>query len=323
MAFAERVFELRFLLGSPNPFKKLTGLIARVLWMTFRFGLHPLGRGRVIQTAGMSYGWQLWRRAVGKPVVVRLPEGSLLLCPPWSRVAGNYITVGFDEYRESLFVLDFLRPGELFVDVGANIGFYSIIAAGVTGRVMAFEPTERARAAIAASARLNGCADRITISARALSDRCGTAFFTTQYENMNQLTDAGEGTIEVEVSTLDAEVDAVPALIKIDAEGFDLTVLRGGAQRIFPQHKPAVVVELQNGSHEIRSWLLENGYELFTYEPETKSLSAFIPLVVADGVSYQEYVVAVHRDRVGEARARLTSSAVRALRPPAVRWAAA
>lgn len=320
MPFAEQVFELRFLLDrSRNPFGRLVGAAARVIWMTFRTAPHPLVRGRLLQTIGVTYAWQLWRRIIGQPVVVRLPEGSLLYCPAWSRMAGNYVTVGFDEYRESLFVLDFLKPGDVFVDVGANIGFYSIVAAARGARAVAFEPIERARRAIAASADLNGTSDRIRISSRALSDACGTSFFTAGHDNTNSLTGSAEGSIEIEVSTLDRELDAAPALIKIDAEGFDLAVLRGGAERVLPTDKPAIVVELACGGLAIREWLLAHDYVLFSYEPEAKALVPFVARATPSG-AYHEYAIAVHRERIDDARARLAASPVRSLQAPRVRW---
>jgi FkbM family methyltransferase len=321
MSLAERIFELRFLLdGSRNPIQRLIGRMARIFWMTFRTASHPMTKGRLLQTIGLTYAWQLWRRVVGRPVVVRLPDGSALFCPAWSRMAGNYVTVGFDEYRESLFVLDFLKPDDLFVDVGANIGFYTIIAAARGARAIAFEPIERARLAIAESARINGLGDRIRLFGRALSDRCGTSFFTVGNDNTNSLTGSATGAIEVEVSTLDRELDAAPALIKIDAEGFDLTVLRGAAERVLPVDKPAIIVELDGGSLEIREWLLAHDYQLFNYEPKARILEPFTASAPRHGTPHHEYAVAVHRQRVDETRARLAASPRRDLRAPKVNW---
>lgn len=321
MPTAEQIFELRFLLDrSRNPFQRAVGAAARVFWMTFRTAPHPLAKGRLLRTIGLTYGWQLWRRVVRRPVVVRLPEGSLLYCPVWSRMAGNYLTVGFDEYRESLFVLDFLQPDDLFVDVGANIGFYSVVAAGRGARAMAFEPIERARRAIAESASLNGIAGRVTISDRALSDAPGVSYFTTGNDNTNSLTGSAGGSIEVQVSTLDDELDAPPALIKVDAEGFDLAVLRGGAGRVLPAGKPAIVVELAAGGPDIREWLTAHDYRLFGYDPQAKRLTPFVPRGSPSGAPYHEYAIAVHRDRIDETRARLAASPRRRLSAPSVRW---
>jgi FkbM family methyltransferase len=321
MPLVERIFELRFLSNrSKNPFQRLIGKLARVFWMTFRTAPHPLVRGRLLQTIALTYFWQIWRRTVRRAVVVTLPEGSLLFCPAWSRMAGNYVTVGFDEYRESLFVLDFLKPGDLFVDVGANIGFYSIVAAKHGARSIAYEPIQRARDAIAESAKLNGLSQSVLISPKALSDTRGTSYFTSGNDNTNSLTGTADGAIAVDVSTLDDELDAAPALIKIDAEGFDLTVLRGGAGRVLPDDKPAIVVELEGGGLAIREWLLAHDYELFNYDPESKTLQPFVARIAPNGTPYHEYAVGVHRERVDDARARLAASPKRVLRAPSVRW---
>jgi FkbM family methyltransferase len=320
MSPVERIFELRFLLDRPNPLQKLIGAGARVFWMTFRAGSHPLARDRMLQTIGTTYLWQIWRRVLGRTVVVRLPEGSLLYCPPWSRMAGNYVTLGFDEFAETVFVLDYLKPGELFVDVGANIGFYSIIVAGSTGRVLAFEPIERARSTIRRSAALNRRSDAVEVCPRALSDWFGKSYFTANKENMNSLTQIAEGAIEVEVSTLDRELQSAPALIKIDAEGFDLSVLRGGAERVLPVYKPAIVVEIQADGSDTRQWLEAHEYAIFRYEPQSKSLEPFVARTSSPGAPTHDYAVAIHRHCVDDARARLAASAVRTLRPPSVQW---
>jgi FkbM family methyltransferase len=321
MSLTERIYELRFLSDrSRNPFERLIGGLARVFWMTFRTAPHPLVKGRLLQTIALTYFWQIWRRMVRRAVVVTLPEGSRLFCPAWSRMAGNYLTVGFDEYRESLFVLDFLKPGDLFVDVGANIGFYSIVAATHGARAIAYEPIERARDAIAQSAKLNGLTQQVAILPKALSDWRGTSYFTSGNDNTNSLTGTAAGAIPVEVSTLDDELDAAPALIKIDAEGFDLTVLRGGAGRVLPDHKPAIVVELEGGGLAIREWLLAHDYVLFSYDPAAKVLQPFVARLAPNGTPYHEYAVGVHRERLDDARARLAASPKRALRAPSVHW---
>lgn len=88
------------------------------------------------------WGWQIWRRVIKRSIAVQLPDGSSLICPPWSALASALVVDGFHEYMETVFMLDLLRPDDLVVDVGANIGYYSIIAA------------HRGRAALRSSRRI-------------------------------------------------------------------------------------------------------------------------------------------------------------------------
>jgi hypothetical protein len=59
-------------------------------------------------------------------------------------MAFSLVGTGLTERNDSLFAIDLLRPGDLFVDVGANIGFYTLIAARRGAQVEAFEPTDEA-----------------------------------------------------------------------------------------------------------------------------------------------------------------------------------
>ena len=71
--------------------------------------------------------------------------------------AAHYITPRLCEFEEMAFVMHFLRPGELFVDVGANVGAFTVLAAGVAGAaVRAFEPNPGTFEMLERNVRLNG-----------------------------------------------------------------------------------------------------------------------------------------------------------------------
>jgi Met-10+ like-protein len=81
---------------------------------------------------------------------------------------GN-IYCGLHEFAEMAFTLHLLRPGDLFADIGANVGSYTVLAAGVCGaRVVAVEPGPAAGAALAKNIALNRLGDRVSVAAVAL-----------------------------------------------------------------------------------------------------------------------------------------------------------
>lgn len=143
---------------------------------------------------------------------------------------GTYETETLDVIRE-------LRPGQVFVDLGANLGFFSVLAAravGDGGRVHAFEPTPGTAALLRRNVDDNGLAARVAVVAQAVADRVGTVRFATfdgaAQGNQIAVDDTGRS-IEVPLTSLDAYFEPMGwprvDLIKMDIEGAELPALRG------------------------------------------------------------------------------------------------
>src|SRR5580658_4554888 len=85
--------------------------------------------------------WQLWRRTLRKPMRFRTLTGpSLRLLPNASDSLSGFWYYGLPDFEELAFMLHLLGSNDLFVDVGANQGGWSLAAAGRGARVFAFEP---------------------------------------------------------------------------------------------------------------------------------------------------------------------------------------
>jgi FkbM family methyltransferase len=157
------------------------------------------------------------------------------------------------------FLKDGVRPGQVVFDVGTFIGTYAVFEArwvGPGGRVVAFEPTAKNWPMIEAHLKMNGVADRVELIRAAAGDRSGHTTFYQHHRDSDQnsvlplLTEAGTAT-RVPMVTLDeiAEtLNLMPDWIRMDVQGFEVSVLRG-AQRILAQtDKPVrIVVELHPG----------------------------------------------------------------------------
>ena len=142
-----------------------------------------------------------------------------------------------------------LAPGATFVDVGANVGYYSVRAldrVGTTGAVHAFEIDERSLRCLRRTIRVGGIAN-LHLHEVAASDEDGTALLvTTEEAGHSQVTRSGDGQ-RVPTTTLDswrraAGVTGIAA-IKIDVEGGELRVLRGAIETLRRDH-PLVVCEV-------------------------------------------------------------------------------
>jgi hypothetical protein len=101
---------------------------------------HPLNRGRPLSALGRFAAWQIASR-LRSEIEFELIEGAKLIVSRGMTGATGNIYCGLHEFVEMGFLLHLLRPDDLFLDVGANIGTYTILGAGVCkARTIAFEP---------------------------------------------------------------------------------------------------------------------------------------------------------------------------------------
>lgn len=180
-----------------------------------------------------------------------------------------------------------VRPGDVFMDVGANVGIYSIAAAlriGAGGVVYAFEPHKVNALALMRNVQANGLQERIHVFACALSDAEGLLRFNYQTLGSassgsqfghRRLLGVGDDFMPaasemVYGSRVDALIDngtiRAPTLVKIDVDGNELAILRGMARLLRGDDRPrAVQVELNVGEHEsVSAFMRECGYGLVT-----------------------------------------------------------
>ncbi len=166
---------------------------------------------------------------------VALPWGARMLVPPRSPSARNY-SLGLYEPDVSDLFREILHEGATVLDLGAYIGYYSLLAShlvGATGRVYAFEPDPRSYSYLVRNISASGCLNMVADS-RAVADRAGSATFVAEPDGeRSYLTGPlkGSAPTAVQTVTLDSffasrgwpSVD----LVKMDIEGSEAAALRG------------------------------------------------------------------------------------------------
>jgi FkbM family methyltransferase len=198
-------------------------------------------------------------------------------------LTGN-IYCGLHEFTEMTFMLHLLRAGDLFADVGANAGSYTVLAAGVRGaRVVAVEPGSAAGAALAKNIALNGLGDRVCVESVALGASVGELAFSTGQDTTNHvLNESDEGRQRVRQTTADILfADETPLAMKLDVEGYEAAVLAGAAAILADPTLKALIVEL-NGSgsrygfddQQTHRSLLQCGFAAYNYDPTARLLAA-------------------------------------------------
>jgi FkbM family methyltransferase len=181
-------------------------------------------------------------------------------------------------------MLRYLRPGDHFADVGANVGAYSVFAATFVGNIgiTAVEPDSPTRERLRENLALNGVLDPL-ISDCVLGDHTGTITFSSGRDSLNSIVDpAEEGAVTLPMTTLDSLLERTPAVVKIDVEGAEQEVLKGATEMLSAAEPPALIMEL-NGLCErfgaspasIRKLLAGFGYKLYEYDGTANRLTVF------------------------------------------------
>uniref|UniRef100_A0A0G4FRL3 Methyltransferase FkbM domain-containing protein n=1 Tax=Chromera velia CCMP2878 TaxID=1169474 RepID=A0A0G4FRL3_9ALVE len=126
------------------------------------------------------------------------------------------------------------RPGEIFVDVGGNRGFFSLYAANLGLCTIYFEIQKYFLGNVAFSALANGVEDRFFIFQQGVS-RSSSSMTFKHFDGVAHLAEGGEGDTMVPVEPLDSVIQQPVAMLKIDVEGFEMCALEG-AQRLVFEH---------------------------------------------------------------------------------------
>lgn len=218
--------------------------------------------------------------------------------PPLSSVVGGVEVRGYlrhrsfladlarganDPYARSLLEGE-LGPGVLFVDVGAHVGLYTMLACRRGARVIALEPDPYNLAALRRNAR--GCDARIV--PKAVADRLGRtlfhAFGGTIAGSLVERPDRPEGRrLEVELTTLDAELAAEElgaVVVKLDVEGAEPlalagmreTIARAGRLTLVVETNPQALAAAGSGPEQLVGVLLEAGFQCAFVDEERRAL---------------------------------------------------
>ena len=245
---------------------------------------HPVTRHHRLRALVDYARWQVGSRLVPGPVVAPFVDDTRLVVEPGMTGATGNLYVGLHEFEDMAFVLHLLRPGELFADVGANVGSYTILAAGAAGaRAIAFEPIPSTYAHLRRNIALNGLEDRVEARCAGVGARAETLTFTSDRDTTNQVVRDGDGghgpTLEVPVVRLDdALAGAVPAVVKIDVEGFEGEVLDGAAATLSDPGLIGLVIELAPGRGydvaDLHARIVAHGLTAVHYAPFDRALTA-------------------------------------------------
>lgn len=190
------------------------------------------------------------------------------------------------EHETTLLLMQKLKPGDFFVDVGANNGYYSLLASslvGPGGHVFSFEPNPSSYQRLLNNLRHNSVTNVTPFNA-ALTDIQGDAllYFHRSRDGQNTMVRESESSVRVRTMRLDDVVSGKsPNIVKIDVEGAEVLVLRGMAGILNSQKDLGLIVE----------WARESPALETLWETLTERFQVYLIGVGSDQRSYQIYPI--------------------------------
>ncbi len=256
----------------------------------------------------------IWRRCralrLQQPVVIQWYSDLRINAYLGNDISRLLFTDGHYEPNEFYFLSTHLKPGMIFLDVGANDGLYALFASeyvGDTGRVFAFEPSSREYARLQDNIALN---EKKNIEALRLALSCQNGVGVMHiagyehegqntlgsfiYEGVEQLHSEQIPLRRLDDILAEKQIDHVD-FMKIDVEGAEYTVLEG-AEQMIRSYRPTLLLELsdralkqqERSAAEVLSFLRALGYRILSFEQ-----TSGMPVQAQDDGSLSSNIVAI------------------------------
>ncbi|MBN1250743.1 MAG: FkbM family methyltransferase [Bacteroidales bacterium] len=240
---------------------------------------HPIGKKRKFKTFFRFLKWQIFSKVFDYKVIVPYVANSkLILKKSLHSATANYY-VGLQEFEEMAFTLHLLNKNDIFCDIGANIGIYTILASKIKfAKTYSFEPIKETFFYLKNNVVLNEIENIVVLNNFALGYKSGQIKFTTDLDSENHvLTDNSNSFYEVKIEKLDNILNEIPILMKLDVEGFEYYVLKGAENLLLDKNLKAIIIEINGSSKRygieedlIQKLLTDKGFKIYSYLPIEK-----------------------------------------------------
>ena len=213
---------------------------------------------RGLQTTGARLRWFCEKNVLRRSLLLREIQGSkMYLDARHPGISRTLAVHGIREAGHTQLIREELSEGMTVVDLGANIGYYTLIEASMVksgGRVYAVEPDPRNFAVLKKNVEVNGYSDIVETHLMAISDRSGKAeFYLSDATNLNTMLDPTayastshntKRSIEVEVMSLDDFMgDEKPVnFVRMDIEGYEVEALAGMMKTLRRSRPPCKIL---------------------------------------------------------------------------------
>ena len=193
----------------------------------------------------------------------------------------NYFTYLAD-FEEMMFLLHSLSENDWFLDIGSNVGTWVVLASGVTEcKSIAIEPVKETYHKLIKNINLNNIQSKVHTNNIALGEVESEVNISKSRGALNRILDSKQSDIElVHQKTLDdITIEKSPAIIKIDVEGYEMQILKGGKRTLSNPELQSIIIELKGNAlkygfsdEEIHHILTEYGFVPIIYAPFSREL---------------------------------------------------
>lgn len=244
---------------------------------------HPLNISK-LNAFSRWIRWHLGSRiSIGKTVVVFIDESKLVLTPGMTGATMN-IYCGLSEFEDMGFALHFLRQSDLFIDIGCNVGAYTVLASGAVGaNTIAIDASQQACCDIMDNLYINDILSKVKIVNLAIGDVYKKVEFVRDLGPMNHINYMQdiERLSTVQMDTIDSVLHGMsPKLVKIDIEGYEYAAIIGAKSTLLNNKLRAIIME--NGDAGINygfdnnktiECIINSGFTPVEYDPIKRELS--------------------------------------------------
>lgn len=249
----------------------------RSIFHTWRFiQKHPFASRNKSEAVRRWLRWQIGSRILKQPVIMPFVKDAVLAVEHGMTGATGNIYCGLHEFADMAVVIHALRQDDLFLDIGANVGSYTILAGKVAGaKCLTVEPAPDTFTRLCRNLKLNGLEQQAETHQCAVGSATGTIRFALDQDTTNQVVDehySGRAA-DVPVRTIDELLNGRASVVwKIDVEGYEREVLCGAIESL---RGPLLnVVLLESDDTELTNTMVNSGFTRCAYDPFTRRIIA-------------------------------------------------
>jgi FkbM family methyltransferase len=249
---------------------------------------HPLNQDARLAGIGRFVRWQLATRLLpGTEVAIPFTDRAKLLVSRGMYGATQNVYCGLNDFEDMSFLVHYLRDSDIFIDVGANVGAYTVLAsAAAHAQTYAFEPSPAAIHSLRSNVEINRIADRVRIEPYAAGRASGSVSLSTggasamhHIELAKSSPSSSPVEMRVEMRTIDS-YKLSPAIMKIDVEGYEAEVLAGATETAERPELVAIITENSDDTtrygkeiQSVSSFMSRYAFTAVTYDPRRRVIS--------------------------------------------------
>lgn len=253
---------------------------------------HPLNKNQPLLTLQKVLWWKWNQQVIKQPVIVNLLDAAKFLCYPNSSYGSFVFYARYPEYEEMKFLEEVIKPKDVCVDVGANVGAVTVLMAhqASKGKIFSFEPTPSLVPKINENVVINNFENRVEVIEKAVANKNGKlSFALTSESEVNHIsTERDEHSTTVTSTSLDSFLKRKQVkdldILKVDVEGAELSVFQGAKKSLKDKRVSIIVFEVNKNiedfgstKQELLQYLERFGYSL--YQINSKGLEVHLEKV--------------------------------------------